>query len=533
MGNNDTSVKKLTGAAGLVMLGTILSRITGFLRTVLITTQMKPMGYSDEFILAFTLPDLVYDLLAGGAIAAAFIPTLSTYLTKGKERVGWKAISTFMNLSVVILILLEIVFFVFTDDLLGLFAAGYRETGAGDKELLIRLTRILLLSAPFMMMAGQINGVLNSYKRFAVAAFGPVIYNICTILSISIFGKKSAELTSWGVVAGAAIFFFFQFSGAFKHFKNYLPRLFLKSKAFKNLIHLAIPSLISSTIIEINIILSRNYATYFEQGMVTILNNANRTWQLPLGIFAQSIGIAMLPTLSEQYARENSEGFKEVLYRSLRVVFILSSVTSMVMMILGNDIMRTLFKWGASGTEADVFYGGLCLLAYSSTLVFSSTIALMTRAFYSTHNSKTPLFSGIVGVALYYVLNIVFRRYTDIGIAGTALAYSMSQFITMMVYLMTFKKKTGIDIITDNFGYLVKTVLSVIPAGIVTYILKMLVRPDIGSKLSQILALIVPVVGALGIYWLILYKTGNPEIAFINEFVLSKLGRNKKPTSAS
>ena len=188
---------------------------------------------------------------------------------------------------------------------------------------------------------------------------------------------------------------------------------------------------------------------------------------------------------------------------------------------------------GASGTEADVFYGGLCLLAYSSTLVFSSTIALMTRAFYSTHNSKTPLFSGIVGVALYYVLNIVFRRYTDIGIAGTALAYSMSQFITMMVYLMTFKKKTGIDIITDNFGYLVKTVLSVIPAGIVTYILKMLVRPDIGSKLSQILALIVPVVGALGIYWLILYKTGNPEIAFINEFVLSKLGRNKKPTSAS
>ena len=80
------------------------------MRTVLITTQMKPMGYSDEFILAFTLPDLVYDLLAGGAIAAAFIPTLSTYLTKGKERVGWKAISTFMNLSVVILILLEIVF---------------------------------------------------------------------------------------------------------------------------------------------------------------------------------------------------------------------------------------------------------------------------------------------------------------------------------------------------------------------------------------------------------------------------------------
>ena len=138
MGMNETSVKKLTGAAGLVMFATLLSRMTGFLRTVLITTKMMPMGYSDEFILAFTLPDLVYDLLAGGAIAAAFVPTLSTYLTKGKERTGWKAISTFMNLTIAILFVLEIVFFVFTDDLLGAFAAGYKETGSGDRELLIK-----------------------------------------------------------------------------------------------------------------------------------------------------------------------------------------------------------------------------------------------------------------------------------------------------------------------------------------------------------------------------------------------------------
>lgn len=531
MGMNDTSAKRLTSAAGLVMVGTLLSRITGFLRTVLITTQMMPMGYSDEFILAFTLPDLVYDLLAGGAIAAAFIPTLSTYLTKGKERVGWKAISTFMNLSLVVLIILEIVFFIFTDNLLGVFAAGYKQTGGGDRDLLVRLTRILLLSAPFMMMAGQINGVLNSYKRFAVAAFGPVVYNICTIISIAAFGSKSAELTAWGVVIGAAVFFMLQFSGAFRHFKNYLPKLFLKSKAFNSLIHLAIPSLISSTIIEINIILSRNYATYFQAGMVTILNNANRTWQLPLGIFAQSIGIAMLPTLSEQYAKENSNDFKDLLYRSLRVVYILSLITSIVMMILGDDIMRVLFKWGESGSEYDVFYGGLCLLAYSSTLVFSSTIALMTRAFYSTHDSKTPLFSGIIGVVLYYILNILFREYTTIGIAGTALAYSVSQFVTMVVYLQTFKRKTNIDIITDNFGYLYKTMFAAAPAGVVTYLLKLLIRPNISSKIAQLFALALPILAGLAVYWFILYKTKNPEIVYINHFIKSKLGRDKKSSA--
>ena len=113
--NSQDTAKKLTGAAVIVMSATLLSRITGFLRTLLISTYMMPQGYSDEFLLAFTLPDLVYDLLAGGAIAAAMIPVLSTYLAKDNEKTGWKAVSTFMNLSVIFMLALELVFFIFTD----------------------------------------------------------------------------------------------------------------------------------------------------------------------------------------------------------------------------------------------------------------------------------------------------------------------------------------------------------------------------------------------------------------------------------
>ncbi|MGI6085138.1 MAG: murein biosynthesis integral membrane protein MurJ [Acetivibrionales bacterium] len=520
--------RKLTGVAGMVMFATLLSRITGFLRSVLITTQMKPMGYSDEFILAFTLPDLVYDLLAGGAIAAAFIPILSTYLTKGKERTGWKAISTFMNLSVILMVVLEILFFVFTDSFLGVLASGYKEGASGNKVLLIKLTRILLLNAPFMMMAGQVNGILNSYKRFAIAAFGPVIYNICTIISIAVFGAKSAESTAWGVVIGGAVFFAIQFSGALRHFIYYRPRLFIKSNAFSKLIHQAIPSLISSTIIEVNVIISRSYATFYESGMVTLLTNANRTWQLPLGIFAQSIGIALLPTLSEQYADEKPDEFKKVLYNGLKTVFLLSLITSVVMMILSDDIMRILFKWGDSGSEYDVFYGGLCLLGYSATLVFSSTIAMMTRAFYAIHDSKTPLYGGIFGIVALFILNAGFIKYSNLGIAGTALAYSISAFFTMMIYLLTFRSKTGIDIITDNFFYIVKAVGAVIPAGLVAFLTKITIRPDVDSKLSQILAIFVPAACGFGIFWLILLKLKVPEIAFVNNLVLSKLKHGKK-----
>lgn len=521
---NQNTAKKLTGAAGIIMLGTLLSRITGFLRTLLISTNMLPKGYSDEFILAFTLPDLVYDLLAGGAIAAALIPVLSTYLAKGNEKTGWKAVGTFMNLTVIIMIVLELIFFIFTDDLLGILAAGYNTREGGDKVLLIRLTRILLLSAPFMMLAGQLNGILNSYKRFAVAAFGPVLYNLCTVLSIGLFGSISAELTSWGVVFGAAIFFAVQLFATLRHFRWYRPKLYLRSSAFRNLTHLAVPSLLSSLIIEINLIVSRGYATYYDEGMVTLLTSANRTWQLPLGIFAQSIGVALLPTLSEHYAEENTDQFKNILYKGLKVVFLLSFPTTVIMIILSQDIFRIMFKWG-SFSEYSVFYGGLCLMGYSAALVFASIIALMTRAFYSVHDSKTPLISGLFGIITNYLFNAFFGNFTDIGIAGTALAYSISSFINMMILLLAFKKKKGIDIISDNFWDMAKAFAAVIPAGLVTYLLSAIIRPDINSKISQLAAFCLPVAGGFGLFWFILARLKVPGIEYVNNLALSYLKR--------
>lgn len=522
MRSSQETAKKLTGAAGIVIFGTLLSRITGFLRYLLITTIMKHNGYSDEFLLAFNLPNLIYDLLAGGAIAAALIPILTNYLAKGNEKTGWKAVNTFMNLTIIVMVVLEVIFFAFTEDMLGFLAPGYNNAKSGiNKEQLIGLTRILLLSAPFMMMAGQFNGILNSYKRFVVAAMGPVIYNIFTVISIAIFGSVSAELTSWGIVFAAFVFFIIQLAGTFKHLTLYKPRLYIRSEAFKKLFIVALPSLISSAILEINIIISKSFATYFEEGMLTLLNAADRTWQLPLGIFAQSIGIALLPTLSEHHASDNHDEFKNIMYKGLRVVFLLSLPTSLIMMILNQDIMRILFKWGKF-SEYDVFFAGVSLIGYASALVFASAIALMVRSFYAIHDSKTPLFSGIINILAVYALNAIFRNFTNLGIAGTALAYSIASFINLMILLVTFKKKTGIDVISDNFGYMVKAVCAAVPAGLVTFLIGILVRPDVTSKLSQILAIILPVSAGLGGFWILATIFKIPEIKFISNLVISR-----------
>lgn len=520
------SSRRLTGAAAIVMIATFMSRITGFLRTLLIYTRMRPEGYSDEFLLAFTLPDTIYDLLAGGAIAAALIPVLSSYIAKKKENVGWKAVSTFMNLTIILMVVLEIIFFIWTDELLSILAAGYNVQSSGDKALLVSLTRILLLSAPFMILAGECNGILNSYKRFTVAAFGPVVYNICTIISIALFGSKSAHFTAWGVVVSAALFFGIQLAATVRHFTLYKPRLFLSSKAFRKLFNLAVPSLLSSLILEINLMISRGYATFFDEGMLTLQNNANRTWQLPLGVFAQSIGIAMLPTLSEHFASNNGSEYGKILNRGVRVVFLLSLPTTIFMMILSQDIMRVLFKWGDL-SESDVIFGGACLLAYSSALVFASMIALLNRAFYSIQDSKTPLICGLIGIAANFAFNWFFRNYTPIDVAGTALSYSMSSAVNMGILVFAFYRKTGIHIIYDNGRYVLRTLFAAVPSGIAVFLLALLIRPDTGSKLSQIACIAVPLAAGLFVFWFLCMKIRVPEIDTVNNIVLSGFNRVK------
>ncbi|NLY19198.1 MAG: murein biosynthesis integral membrane protein MurJ, partial [Clostridiaceae bacterium] len=172
--------KQLSGTAALVMFATLLSRITGFLRNVLISSIMSPKGYSDEFWVAFSLPDLAFDLLIGGAIAAAIIPILASSLSKGEEREGWKAVGTFINVTVIAVIFVEILFFIRTPFFVSIVAKGYQE-GTEQFRLTVKLTRILLPSAVFMILAGQSNGILNAYNKFAAASFGPVIYNMCVI----------------------------------------------------------------------------------------------------------------------------------------------------------------------------------------------------------------------------------------------------------------------------------------------------------------------------------------------------------------
>lgn len=517
---------KLAGVAALIMLATLFSRITGYVRFTLIYTTMQGK-YSDEFLLAFTLPDITFNLLAGGAMAAALIPVLSAYLTKGKEKMGWRAVSTFINLTLLALLVMEVVFYLFTGPILMAIAPGFASRSDEARQMLVDLSRILLLSVPFMILSGVCNGILNSYKKFAASAFGPVLYNVFSIISIALFGATNPYLTSWGIVVSSFLYFLMQLASAKEQFRYYKPVLELRHPAFKRLFSLAMPSIVSSTIVEINMVIGRGYATIMEKGMLTLLNNANRTWQLPLGIFAQSISIALLPTLSSHHAEDNKEEFKSLLYRGLRAIFLLCLPVTLVMMFASRDIMRAMFKWG-DAPEIDTFYSGIALLGYASALVYAAVMSLIIRAFYALHDSVTPLISGVVGILVNYLANLWLST-SPIGIAGPAMAYSITAMLNMFMLLVLFQRKTGIRVLQDNFVFLYRCLIAAVPSCIVLWLSTFLLSPNPDGKVSQVFVLGIQGVAGLAVFYGMAVVLKIQEVSVLKRMFL-KRGTKEIPT---
>lgn len=523
--------KRLSRTAALVMFATLLSRITGFLRTVLIKNIMSPKGYSDEFLVAFSLPDLTFELLVGGAIAAAIIPVLSSSISKENEKEGWKAMGTFLNITVLAFFFISIIFYVFTPKFVGIVAIGY-EPGTDKFNLVVKLTRILLPSSLFMILAGQCNGVLNAYNRFAAASFGPVIYNLCVMISIIAFGGKSVELTTFGVMISALIYFLIQLLCTWKHFRFYKPKLYIKNETFIKLVKLAVPSLAASAVVQVNSIISRSFSTEFAQNSVTMMNNANRTWQLPLGIFAQSLGVAMLPTLSSQYAREETEDFRRVLNKGIRTVMVLCIPSTMIMIVLNREIMQILFKWSYMSTY-EVALNGVSLLAYAPALLFQSIVVILNRAFYSIQNTRVPLFIGIGTIGINIAANIYFTNFTNLGAIGTAMAYVITVMVNAFLLIVLFSKKTGQALIPDNFAFLSKTSAVTVISGIVLWICTLIIpfptdeSFSFGKKILEILSVGCRLIPSILVFIItaVLLK-----IDEVRQFVISILTRTKKLT---
>lgn len=438
---SDNVMEKAAKAAGMISFLFLISRLLGFVRENL-SGRLFSRFETDSFFAAFIIPDTMYYLLVGGALSAAFIPIFTEYLAKGEEKEGWKVASTFINITILLLAIFTIFGMAFAQKVALWEAPSFKP----DKMLLlVKLTRIMFPAVCFTALAGLMGGVLNSYKHFLAPALGPVFYNIAIIFGAFLIGPRYGIMgMAIGVVAGAIGNFLIQaiFLRKLGDSRFQLFYIDLGNPGFHRMLVLMVPALIGLSATQANLWITNVMVSSLPEGSITALRFANRLILLPIGIFASSIAMAFFPMLSGLVAEKKMDSFKDTLSLALRSIFFLMLPAAVGLMVLGEPIVKILFE-GQKFTPHDTALTSYALIFYSVALFAHAAILMLPRAFYALQDTITPVTVSIISVSTSILLNWGFLKYTNLGVGGFALSFSIMGLINMLLLMEILRRKIG------------------------------------------------------------------------------------------
>ncbi|CAA0124217.1 putative lipid II flippase MurJ [BD1-7 clade bacterium] len=415
----------------VVGLMTMLSRFLGLARDIIIAALAGATAHADAFFIAFKIPQFLRRLFAEGAFSQAFVPVLSEYRRlKSFDEIKLlvNKVSGSLGLSVLIVSSLAVAG---APVVATVFAPGF--VGQPEKfQLTVDLIRITFPYLFFITMTGFAGAVLNSYGRFAVPAFTPVILNACLISAalwgVSYFDEPVMAL-AWGVfVAGASQFLFqLPFLAQLKLLPR--PEVDVHDDGVVKVITLMIPALFGVSVSQINLLLDTVLASFLPTGSVSWLYYSDRLVELPLGVFAIAVSTVILPSLSRKHADASKNDFAKTLDWAMRMILLISLPAALALLLMAEPILITLFKYGAL-SERDVSMASFSLMAYSLGLIPFMLIKILAPGYFAQQDTKTPMKIGIVAMVVNMVLNVCLvvplNAYYQLGHVGLALATVLS-----------------------------------------------------------------------------------------------------------
>jgi putative peptidoglycan lipid II flippase len=434
-----SAVPAAATATFLVMLGNILSKLTGFIREVIIAPVLGYGVNTDAYTMGFQIPDLFYQLLIGGAIAAVLTPTLAAGIARGRERQTWRGISIFINAFVLAMLVANVAGIVFAPALINLYSRNHSPEVI---ELAVRVTRTIFPQTLFLMMAGLCVGVVAAYRQFAKSAFSSTIYNIACIAFIVIFGSRTSDgpvRVAAGVALAAFINFTFMFLVSRREFRFYRVLLDLKDPGFRRLVQLAIPTLLSGSVAQINSIVLTHFADQFS-GAVTSLRYAAVTWNLPFGIFTLSIGSVMLPSLSAAFARRDTKRMRSLYTDNLRRALFLVAPFSVLFFFMGKPTIQAIFQWGGVIPAGRLQTTGHVLQWYGIALIVQTIIQITYMGFYARRVTKIALVTSLISLILNPLFCVLYVQVFGMGVEGLSLAYTTNAVVQMLIMQVLYRR---------------------------------------------------------------------------------------------
>jgi putative peptidoglycan lipid II flippase len=436
--NRNASTRQLAGAALLVMILFVLSRVTGLLREVIIGNQFGTSPELDAYLAAFRVPDILFQLVAGGALGSAFIPTFAQYWAReGQEHEAWLLFSRTLNLVTLILVVLTGLAALWAEPLVvWVIAPGFEPA---QQALTASLMRGMLLSTVIFGASGLIMGVLNALQHFLAPALAPVLYNVAIILGAWLLGPRMGV---YGLVVGAV-------SGAAAHLVVQLPALWqqrvqyrfsfsLRDPGVREVMRLMGPRILGLLFVQLHFLVNTILASRLEPGSISALNYAWLLMLLPLGIFAQAIATVIFPTFATQVATGQIEAMRSSFALLLRLVIFLTLPAAVALWVLDVPLVRMLFEHGefdARSTQMVVF----ALHFYALGLISHAIVEIGVRVFYALHDTWTPVMVGVGAMAFNVLLSFGLVGMLQHG--GLALANTIATTLEMIVLLAMLNRR--------------------------------------------------------------------------------------------
>lgn len=421
----------------------IVSRALGLLREMVISHQFGTSGDLDAYLAAFRLPDILFQVVAGGALASAFIPTFSTYLAHEDEQGAWRLASAIINLVLLATTVLAALAWLLAPWLVHtIIAPGF---GPARQALTVELMRVMLVTPVIFGVSGIAMGILNAEQHFVLPALAPILYNLGIIAgAVLLAPERGVDGLAVGVVAGAFAHLLIQVPGLIRYGMRYTPTLGLHNSGVREVGRLMLPRMLGLAAVQINFLVTTILASSLVEGSLSALNYAWLLMLLPQGIFAQSVATAAFPTFSTQAAKGQRAEMRSTLSATLRAVLYLAVPAAVGLIVLREPLVQLVFQRGAF-TETSTEMVAWALGLFALGLPAHSVVEIVVRAFYARHDTKTPVSIGIAAMGLNVVLSLIsIRLFEAVGwmtLGGLALSNSVATTAEMVVLLVIIRRR--------------------------------------------------------------------------------------------
>ena len=470
---------RVSRAAGVVGFFTLLSRILGLVRDIVVAALFGSGMAADAFFVAFRIPNLLRRLFAEGSLTISFIPVFTEYLSKKGKKEAFDLARVVLTILSAILVVVTLAGILFSPWIVRIQAFGFG--GAGVKyDLTVLLTMITFPYIFFISIVAFFMGLLNSLRRFAEPAAAPIFLNLGIIGAAFLISPHLSEPIvglAIGVLIGGFLQTVIQIPAALKEGFRLFPSWRPRHPAVKRIGVLMLPAVFGSAVYQFNQFMGTLLASFLPEGSVSWLYYADRLVQFPLGVFAIAVSTAVLPSLSTHAAENDLNRFSDTLSHSLRLVFFLTLPSMAGLMIIGRPIIMLFFERGAFDGYSTMMTGR-ALFFYAVGLWAFSGIRVMVAAFYALQDTKTPVKVAVVALVMNVLLSLAMMGPLKHGGLAFALSIASSIQFCMLVYIMG--RKAGA-------GFLRPVLLSVAKSGAAALLMGMCVY-FLGSNWFEISA---------------------------------------------